>query len=100
MLVPSPTSWKPVFRQKVPNCNNLPGGVWLVYSGGTQYSCSPSGGLMRQISSHTYGEIDLTKVKGTYYNQIKFQVTVQVTFQNPGDPSTWAALFVQTPAQV
>ena len=98
MPTPPSTNWKLVFQQKIPNCNNPSGVGWLVYLGGTQYSCSPSGGSMRQISSHTYAEMDLTQVKGGNYNQVHFQMLVQATFQNPADTSTWAAAMVQTPA--
>ena len=54
---------------------------------------------MRQIAKY-YAEADLVQVNGSTYSQTKFRVQVQVTFQNPQDTMTQAALLVQTPAAV
>jgi hypothetical protein len=43
--------------------------------------------------------VDLEQVQGRPYNQTNFLVKVQITFQNPRDTSTWAAVIVQTPLQ-
>ena len=55
---------------------------------------------MEQTVSTFYGEMDLMKVKGNRYDQTNFRVQVDIAFQNPNDPSTWAALTFQSPADV
>src|SRR5258708_4864618 len=91
--------WHPLLRQSAPNCNNPPGAVWYVHSRGTSVSCTGSSLVMRQIAKY-YAEADLVQVNGSTYSQTKFRVQVQVTFQNPQDTMTQAALLVQTPAAV
>ncbi len=92
--------WVSILKQRVPNCNNPPGAVWYVHTGGTRYTCSSSGGLMEQTTSSYYAEVDLMKVQGSSYDQTNFLVQYDIAFQNPNDPSTWAAVTVQSPADI
>ena len=97
-IIPPSTPWRPILKQTAPNCNNPPGAEWYVHKGGTDYTCNSSRGVMEQTTSNYYVEVDLLKVKGSVYNQTNFRVLVDIAFQNPNDPSTWAALTVQSPA--
>lgn len=102
-ITPLPTSstkWESILKQSVPNCNNSSGANWYVHSGGTRYTCYSSGGAMQQTTSTYYAEMDLMQVKGHSYGQINFRVQVAVAFQTPDDTSTWAALTVQSPANI
>jgi len=98
-MTPTPQVWHMLLRQLAPNCNNPQGVVWYVHSKGTSLSCSGSALAMQQISKY-FAEVDLVQVDGSTYSQTKFRVQVQVTFQNPHDIMTMAALLVQTPAAV
>jgi hypothetical protein len=93
------TSWVSILKQATP-CNNPPIAEWYVHSGGTHYTCYSSGGVMEQTTSSYYAEMDLMKVNGSSYNQNNFRVQDDIAFQNPNDPSTLAALTVQSPADI
>jgi hypothetical protein len=102
-VTPIPTHgppWVSILKQTAPNCNNSSGAEWYLHSGGTRYTCHSSGGVMEQTTSSYYAEMDLMKVKGSSYNQTNFRVQDDIAFQNPNDTSTWAALTVQSPADI
>lgn len=93
---PPPPLWTTLLSQPAPDCNNPNGTLWN--AGSTpQYSCQSNGLLMQRVAGGFFPEMDLDNVNGTIYSQTKFRVQTQVTFQNPGDTSTSAALLVQTP---
>ena len=94
------TKWHPLLKQLAPNCDNPKGTAWLVHVHGTFVSCSGSYLLMQRISPQYYADMELVQVNNSTYNQAAFRVQVQITFQNPSDTQTVAALLVQTPAQV
>lgn len=101
-VTPIPThgaAWASILKQTSP-CNNPPSAEWNVHTGGTNYTCYSSGGVMQQKTSSYYAEMDLIKVNGSYYNQTNFRVQDDIAFQDPNDPSTWAALTVQSPADI
>jgi hypothetical protein len=103
IVTPIPTAatkWVSLLKQTAPNCNNPLGAEWYVHSGGTRFTCSTSGSVLEQTTSSYYAEVDLMKVKASSYDQTNFRVQVDVAFQNPNDPSTWAALTVQSPANI
>jgi hypothetical protein len=94
-----PTHMHPILTQVAPGCDNPKGVVWYIHKDTTNPSCKSSGLVMQQIGTF-YAEMDLQKVKNGYYNQTNFFVKVQVTFQNPSDTTTLAAIIVQTPTPV
>ncbi len=91
--------WHQIRREAAPTCQKERGVVWYVHIRGTSISCQRSGLLMQQIS-HFYAEVDLVQVNDRTYSQSTFRTHVQVTFPNPGDGMTFAALLVQTPTAV
>ena len=93
------TKRHPLLKQKAPNCNNPNGTSWFVHEYGTYLSCSGLYLLMQRISPNSYADMELVQVNNAVYNQTTFRVQVQVTFQNPTDTGTFAAVLVQTPAQ-
>lgn len=96
---PPPPQWTTLLSQPVPACNNPTGTLWN--AGSTpQYSCQSNGLLMQRVAGDFLPEMDLDNANGTIYSQTKFLVQTQVTFQNPGDTSTSAALLVQTPQAI
>src|SRR5258708_24310519 len=91
--------WYPVMQQERPDCQNTPGNVWSKMADDptrTNITCKDTGLTISQQGGF-YAEVDLLKVHGQFYNQTTFRVQVQITFQRPDDPSTFAALVVQTP---
>jgi hypothetical protein len=87
----------PILQQVAPNCNNPDGVSWNPPLPDTSLNCSNNGLLMEQAGTSYYAELDLLRVHNTTYNQAVFRVNVAVTFPDPHDPATWAALLVQTP---
>lgn len=91
--------WNPVLVQSAPACQSPAGTTWVapLPSATLATTCGSSGFLMRQMSSNAYAEMDLKAVNNLPYDQTTFRTKVQVTFQDPTDTSTWAAVLVQTP---
>lgn len=92
--------WHPLVKQAAPDCKNPSGTAWFVHSDGTFLRCDGAYSLMQRTSPQYYADMELVQVNNSTYNQTTFRVQVQVTFQNPSDTQTAAAILVQTPAQV
>jgi surface antigen len=91
--------WTVLLRQPSPACDSPSGTVWFnPLPASTQAAgCAPGGYEMTQTTARAYAETDLKAVTTLPYDQTTFQARVTATFLVPNDPSTFAALIVQTP---
>lgn len=97
------STWTTALEDFAPICDDVGNATWVVSGpvrANTVKDCSNGSGVSLSTSSEQSGaEIDLDKVNGQNLNQLKFDVTVQITFPTTRDANLFAGLVVQTPQQ-